>query len=286
MDGHDVIFTRQRFIIRSKGTKFFGANIKTLDQVTVQGRSLYYRTGKKGIDPALPNLLLIHGAGGSHQNWLNQLVGLEVPVNILALDLPGHGQSAGPGEETIAGYSGYILEFIQAWPKSRWIVGGHSMGSAIALECALNPKIPLWGLILVSTGARMPVNEKIISGLAEDPASWIKKIVRWCYPPDADSLLVEGGIALMQAAPPELIRDDFRACNAFNRENDLQAVQIPTLILCGEKDLMTPPAYSRLLNEQISGSELRLIPGAGHMPMIEKPDLFNRAVQTFISHFR
>ena len=252
--------------------------------IQINNRTLFYRTGKKELNPEWPNLFWIHGAGGSHQNWLNQLVGNHGPVNVLALDLPGHGESEGPGEETISGYADWVLAFLKECPGTKWILGGHSMGGAIAIECALKDPAAMDALILAGTGARLPVDLRFLKGLQEDPNTWIERVIQFAYAPEAPRELVSGGVALMKAAPAGVVWGDFTACNGFDRSETLKEIQKPVLIICGAKDILAPPAASLFLKEQIPGASYQSIPEAGHMAMLEKPELFDQAVEDFLNH--
>ncbi|HAP32053.1 MAG TPA: alpha/beta hydrolase, partial [Firmicutes bacterium] len=82
--------------------------------------------------------------------------------------------------------------------------------------------------------------------------------------------------------PPEVWYADFTACNNFDILSDLLRINIPTLVLCGAEDRMTPLKYSRYLAENIAWAKLEIFDGAGHMLMLEKPDEVNMAVQNFL----
>ena len=76
---------------------------------------------------------------------------------------------------------------------------------------------------------------------------------------------------MMQVAP-QIIHDDFAACDAFDVMERLDEIHCPTLVICGTEDRMTPPKYSKYLVDGIANAELELIAGAGHMVMLEKPE--------------
>jgi pimeloyl-ACP methyl ester carboxylesterase len=79
-----------------------------------------------------------------------------------------------------------------------------------------------------------------------------------------------------------VIYNDFLACNQFDIRNRLSEIKLPTLVVCGEEDQLTPVKYSKYLHEAVTGSRLVLIPRAGHMVMSEQPDPFNRALLSFL----
>jgi pimeloyl-ACP methyl ester carboxylesterase len=92
----------------------------------------------------------------------------------------------------------------------------------------------------------------------------------------------------MSAAPVGLLHAGFSACDAFDVLTRLGEIRAPTLVACGEDDQVTPPKYSTRLRDDIAQAQLVLLPGAGHMVMIEEPavvagvivELFGRVAAT------
>ena len=242
-----------------------------------------YKTGEKGFSPDRPTLVLIHGAGGSSQTFLHQLRRLDRTMNVVAVELPGHGSTPGPGRDTISSYANWVEKAFSAFPFESFFLGGHSMGGAIALELALRSWSRIKGLILIATGAGLPVSVKIIEGLARDPEPTLALINKWCFPPDTDPLLIQQSLELMRQTPIQVIYNDFQACNRFDRLENVSTITCPTLILVGDRDVMTPPAFSEALQREIPNSKLILVPGAGHLVMLEKPREVNQAVEAFVT---
>jgi pimeloyl-ACP methyl ester carboxylesterase len=241
-----------------------------------------FKTGEKGILPDRPTLVLIHGAGSSSQAFLNQLRRLDRTMNVLALDLPGHGTTPGPGRDVISAYAHWMEEAFSSFPVTSFFLGGHSMGGAIAQELALRSWPRIRGLILIATGAELRVSTKIIAGLASDPAITLALINKWCFPPDADPLLIRQSLELLQQVPVQVVLNDFQACNRFDRSENVGTIPLPTLILVGERDVMTPPAFAEDLHKKIRNSELVRVPGAGHLVMLEKPREVNQVIEDFV----
>ena len=99
------------------------------------------------------SLLLIHGAGGSYLSWpadLRRLPGKDV----LAIDLPGHGDSPGESSDSIGAYAEQVLDFLDQLKIDRVVLGGHSMGGAIAMQLCLDHPGRVAGLILIGSGAK------------------------------------------------------------------------------------------------------------------------------------
>lgn len=251
----------------------------------VSGQSIFHRIHSSSA-AARPPLVLIHGAGGTLLNWpprLRRLPGRTV----LAPDLPGHGQSAGPVCTTIAGYAHVLTAWLDALGEDRVVLGGHSMGGAIALQIALQNPDRVAGLVLAATGARLPVAPALLTGLQERPAETVDHLIELLFGSQAPAVLVEIYRAELAALSPQLLYDDFLACDGFDVRADLSAPhpirEIPTLILCGREDRMTPPAYSDDLQRQLTGSRLQILPHAGHMLMLEEPDTVTTQVATFLA---
>jgi pimeloyl-ACP methyl ester carboxylesterase len=242
-----------------------------------------FQIGEQGLLPDRPTLVLIHGAGGSSQTFLHQLRRLDPIMNVVALELPGHGSTSGPGRDTISGYAHWVEKAFSSFPIGSFFLGGHSMGGAIALELALQSWSRIKGLIVIATGAELPVSVKILEGLARDPEPTLALINQWCFPPDTDPLLIQQSLELMRQTPIQVITNDFQACNRFDRLENVSTITLPTLILVGDRDVMTPPAFSEALQREILNSKLVLVPGAGHLVMLEKPREVNQAIETFVT---
>jgi pimeloyl-ACP methyl ester carboxylesterase len=241
-----------------------------------------FRTGESGLIPGRPTLILIHGAGGSSQSFLPQIRSLDGHINILALDLPGHGITPGPGRPSISSYAKWVQEILSGPAFDSFWLAGHSMGGAIALEMSLLFSKKIQGLILLATGATLAVSSKIITGLQEHPHQTIEKIIQWSYAQGTPSQILAQSVQLMEQTPNSIILEDFKACNQFQRRNEISGINIPTLILVGDQDIMTPPDCSRFLQKEIPLSKLAIVPGAGHMVMLEKHQEVNQSIKEFI----
>jgi len=255
-----------------------------MPSVTLDGQPLHYThiVPTEALAGKRPPLLLVHGAGGNLYHWpphLRRLAGVEV----YALDLPGHGRSAGPGRATIDDYVQVIHTFAEALTLPPFVLAGHSMGGAIALAFALHYADQLAGLVLVSTGARLRVNAALLDGLRHDFDTTTAQLIDWMYRPAFDAKARQKALDQLRTNDPQTLFHDFVACNAFDVRTQVTSLALPTLIICGVADKMTPVVWSEALHQAMVGSQLQLVEEAGHMVMVEQPAAVTAAFQVFMT---
>ena len=227
-----------------------------------------------------PPLILIHGAGGTHLHWPPELRRLP-DGRVLAVDLPGHGQSEGTSCATVVEFAAAIVSLLDSLNIQRAIVAGHSMGGAIAQTLALDYAERVAGLILVGTGARLRVAPQILDGVKADFAGAVDTIIQWSFSPTASEMLTRLAHQRLLEVKPAVLLSDYAACNAFDAMTRVSQIKSPTLVLVGSADKMTPEKYSRYFVEQIAGAQLKVFPGAGHMLPLERGAEMTQAVQAF-----
>ena len=235
------------------------------------------------LNSGSPPLVLIHGSGGSRLHWPPQLRRLP-NYRVFGLDLPGHGDSPGEGETTIMGYAGQVVDWLDEQGIERAVLAGHSMGGAIAMTAALEKPDRVAGLVLVGTGGRLRVNGEILQAAA-DPIRFeetVEVVITWAFSDQTPEKIVTLAKMRMLETRPAVIHGDFVACNQFDICDHLPEIRVPTLILCGEQDHLTPLKYARHLDEEIPESTLVLIEGAGHMVMLERPLEVTGAVEKYL----
>ncbi len=259
----------------------------------VAGERLFYAL-VEGDPTHKRNLILVHGAGGDHTHWPAELRRLP-GVNIYALDLPGHGRSGGQGRTSVTDYADSVHLFAQTLRLGRATVVGHSMGGAIAQTLALRQPSWLDRVVLIGTGARLRVHTLILEGLrlasTGDLSPGASKanfeatmdtICQWAYGPSTNQQILRKGRQQLLGVDPTVIYGDYNACNNFDVMDQVTGIKLPTLIIVGSADQMTPPKYSQYLYDQISGSQLVEIKDGGHMMAIEKPSEVAQAVTRFL----
>jgi pimeloyl-ACP methyl ester carboxylesterase len=245
-------------------------------------KRISYWAGGKRASERTESILFIHGAGGGQLSWSFQKGFFEKDSNPVFIDLPGHGDSGGEGEEEIGRYANHVHSFLISLGLQKPILVGHSMGGAIVQTLAIAHPEVIKGIVLVGTGARLRVLPAVLDGIKKDFEETVKKIARFAYSRKASPELIEGGIEHLMRCRPEVLYGDFLACDRFDLLERVKEIDLPTLILCGEEDELTPLSYSEFLHHQIQSSKLEILPDAGHMVMMESPEAFNRKVRDFI----
>ena len=241
-----------------------------------------YLMGDEGLKQGRPTLVMVHGAGGRAQIWQNQIFLLDKRINALALDLPGHGHTAGNGRSHIFEYAQWLVDIVEKIFDYPIFLMGHSMGGAIVQEVAVTSPHCLEGLILVGTGARLKVAPMFLDGLLNNFEQTLEAVMGFAYAPETPRSLIEQGKEIMISAGSNVVYNDFLACDRFDSRQALAQIHKPCLVLCGDKDKLAPLKLSQALIEGIEGSTLKIIPDAGHMVMIERYVETNEAVQDFV----
>ncbi|WP_206812018.1 alpha/beta fold hydrolase [Paradesulfitobacterium ferrireducens] len=248
-----------------------------MSHVTVAGADIFYeQMGNKQ-----PTVVFVHGAGGSSRHWFRQQVALNGVCRTIAVDLPGHGASGGRLLSTVGEFAKFLADFTSSLFLDEFVVVGHSLGGAIALEFALEFPERLRGLILIGTGARLRVKPDILEALGKGEKPF--RNAEHLYSASAPADVLEEAFAEIEGIPSEVYFADFKACNTFNRMEDVRKIKIPSLIVVGSEDKMTPVKYSEYLNTQLDNSELTIIECAGHRCMSERPDHVNRLLVDFLA---
>jgi pimeloyl-ACP methyl ester carboxylesterase len=248
----------------------------------IDGVKIAYRVNDDGLSDDRKSLVFIHGSGCDHTLWDNQFEALGGVFNMVGVDLPGHGRSEGSGEQDVERYVEWVRKFIDALALRKPVIAGHSLGAAISLSFAVKYGERLSGIVPVGGGVTMPVNDMILDGIRNDTAATLDFIAKFSVTKKNREKFVQSLVDGMLKVSPEIIYGDFLSCNRLDITEEIQKITVPTLLICGEDDKMTPPALSRYMEEKIPGAELALIGDSGHFVMQENADAFNGVLKDFI----
>ncbi len=222
-------------------------------------------------------IVYIHCAGGDATFWRNQIE----EIGGYAIDLPEHGESSAAEIYSLDDYAYFAAKFIKKYLGSS-IIAGHSMGGAVVQRIYLEYESIVEGMILIGTGARLRVLPEILEGLKVKPEETARFIAKLSSV--NDEIIEDLSRKFRERAKVLLL--DLQLCDKFDLlekyKNQEIKIDVPTLIIVGEKDELTPPKYAKFFHDHIPYSELIVVPDAGHMVMIERPDVVNDAIKKFI----
>ncbi|AWK86622.1 alpha/beta fold hydrolase [Azospirillum thermophilum] len=261
-------------------------------ELTVNGQTVFAHTGGRAFDPARPPVVLIHGAGMDHTVWSLQSRFLaHHGRSVLAVDLPGHGRSAGEPLPSIEALADWVVALLDAAGAGTAALVGHSMGALVALDTAARHGGRVEAVALLGVAERMPVHPDLLAMARDGDPVAIELVVGWGHGPRghvggcrAPGLsLIPGGRRLMGTVRPGVLGVDLAACNAFTRGAEAaEALSCPALFVLGSADRMTPAKAGRALAARVRDARSVLLPATGHMVMTEAPDATIDALADFL----
>lgn len=251
--------------------------------IRIKNGRLSYFTAHRAWREDLPTLVFLHSSGLNAKMWHQQVKGLQDAANTVALDLPGHGASDGPGLDSIPAYAAVVADFIREIKVPRPIPCGLSIGSAIVLQLLLDYPASAEAGILIGSGARLRVTPQIFDILEKDYAGYINLARNLSFSPAAGEDVIREITEFKLSCTPEVAAGDFRACDRFDVMQRLGEISHRVLIISGGDDKLTPPKYADFLEKNIRLASRCHLEGAGHMMPNEKPGEVNRAIRSFLN---
>jgi pimeloyl-ACP methyl ester carboxylesterase len=258
-------------------------------RLEIEQRSVFAATDGAASEPNQLLIVFLHGAGMDHSVWgLQSRWFAHRGQRVLAADFPGHGGSAGPALDDIGALADWTAKVIEAAGAERAALVGHSMGALVALETAARHPRLVAGLALIGVAGKMPVHPDLLAAAKLNSHDAIDMVSLWGLGPRAalggnpsPGLWMLGGAErLMERAAPGVLHADLNACNAYDAGVAAAKVERPTTLILGERDQMTPLKAGRALAGRIAGARTIVLPGAGHMLMIERPDDVRDAIKS------
>lgn len=256
----------------------------------VKDAKIYYEDHGKGLP-----IVFVHGWTSSSWKWFNQVEYFKKNYRVITLDLKGHGNSEKPHSAyLVSDFVKELDQFVsQILGEERFVLVGMSMGGMIVLSYAIQFSSKLIALVPCSTSFTMenPVLSRMVEQLKQGSLKFDRSL--------REMLIKLGHSGEFARKNKELLRKELEgssqcpdyvaiACmdafvNKFNIEKDLPSIQVPTLLLAGEKDEMIDPKQSEKMVSLIPHASLQLMgPKVGHCIQLERPDEFNRILEAFI----
>jgi pimeloyl-ACP methyl ester carboxylesterase len=267
----------------------------------LHGRLVTYAEAGTG-----PVLLLVHGIGGSYENWREVIEPLARRYTVVAPDLPGHGASApGHGDYSIGGLADGLRDLLLTLGHERATLVGHSLGGGIAMQLAYQFPELAERLVLVSSGGLGPEVSLVLRAAALPGSElWIAataRSARWAGATIGRGLAAVGlrpspDVAEVARGYASMVDPDRRAAflatvrsviNVGGQRIDAidrlyLAAGIPVLIVWGARDPIIPVSHAERAHAAIAGSRLEIFDGVGHLPQLEAPTRFMTVLERFL----
>ncbi len=257
----------------------------------INATTLYYEDSG---DSAETPVVFVHGFPFSSVMWSEQLKLVGRNFRTIAYDLRGLGKSAiGDGQYTIENHVDDLLALLDHLEIHQAIIVGFSMGGYITLRALERHPDRFLAVALCDTRCEADDNAgKIKRANAatmvkkEGAAEFAKTFIPAVFSPDSvknNTAAVAEISTIINATAPVAIAGNLIAMAArTDTSATLSKITVPTLIMVGEVDTVTPPQAARYMYDNIAGAELQLIPDAGHMSNMENPQIFNSHLMAFL----
>jgi pimeloyl-ACP methyl ester carboxylesterase len=250
--------------------------------LTVDARKTYAYTANRPFDGGRPTVIFIHGAANDHSVWsLQSRYYAYHGWNALAVDLPGHGKSAGSPCASIGAAADWVLRLLNAAGAATAALVGHSMGSLIALETAARHPDRIKKIVMIGSAVPIQVSEALLNtSKANDHAAY-EMINVFAHSNSAQlggnrapgMWMMGSAMRLMERSGDGVLHADFSACHNYSAGLEAaQKLKCPVLMILGRRDLMTPMKVAKDVISKLADVKVVVLEGAGHSLMEEKPD--------------
>jgi len=260
--------------------------------IQARERTVFYGDGGRKPSQGEPLVVFVHAAGADHSIWtLQARYFAHHGYAVCAIDLPGHGRSAGPSCTTIEDMADVVSSAISLLERDVAMLVGHSMGALVAIEVAARIPNLIDRLALLGAGIPMTVNDKLLIEARRDVPKAARIITGWGHAPGArmgghpaPGLWMTGGaVRLIERVLPKTLHADLLSCDKYRAGCEVFTnIICPTILLNGSLDRMVPRHASLALAQKIAIVESIDI-NSGHFMMSEMPDAVLDALRKFIA---
>jgi pimeloyl-ACP methyl ester carboxylesterase len=261
-------------------------------RIEVAGRDVYAYTGARALDPTVPTVAFVHGAGNDHSVWaLQSRYFAHHGRNVLAVDLPGHGRTNGDAFDSVEAVADWIPALLDATGVGAATLVGHSMGALAVLECAARHPERATRVALLGPAAPMPVADALLDAAKRNDHVAFELITGWSYSAGKQLggntmpgvWLTGNTMRLLERTSPGVLYADLVACSAYAGGLAAAAkVRCPALVIVGARDIMAPPNSARELIGALREARVVDLPECGHAMMAEQPDAVLDALREFL----
>lgn len=239
---------------------------------------VFYRVN--GVENGLP-IIFIHGLAGDSRFFHNQLRYFGNSHRTIAIDLPGHGQSAPISGQTVEIYNKSIEAVIKNEKIDSYILAGHSMGGVICLENYLKNKDKVKAIILISTSSTIHVSKTLIDASIKDFDHFFKKMLPRIFHKKAGIFILAAQKNITENQK-KIVTGDLKLCSDINYTEQLSEIDIPVLLIANKFDRMIPSYMTEDMKWKIRNSKIVIFNDEGHVPFFENSTEFNKEVAEFI----
>ena len=254
--------------------------------IEIENKSVHASDAGQSVDNSKDTIVFLHGSGLSHIVWsLTEQFFSSKNFNVLSIDLPGHGNSEGPCLDSIEKITDWLEKVFEKLNLKNLILVGHSQGCLEAIEYSFKYKKRLKKMVLISGSYRMPVNKDLIDLASNGDSDAVKLMMKWGY--EGSKKFIGGNpIERIIQSPrdiSEILAVDLIACNNYaNGSKAAQSISCPIMLVFGELDKMVNLEAGKKFANLVKNSTTHIIPGCGHMIMIEKAFEMREKVLEFL----
>ncbi|MEP7182059.1 MAG: alpha/beta hydrolase [Betaproteobacteria bacterium] len=260
--------------------------------LAVAGGPVYAYTGTRPLVATQPTVVFVHGAANDHSVWaLQSRYFAHHGLNVLAVDLPGHGRSGGDALASVEAIADWIPAVQDAASVATAALVGHSLGALAALECAARHPTRVTKLALLGPAVPMTVSDALLEAAGRNDHVAYELITGWSYSagkqlggsPVPGMWLTGNALRLMERAKPYVLATDLMACHVYARGlAAAAALRCPSLLVIGARDIMAPPKSAQELVAALTNPRVVTLRDCGHALMAEQPDAVLDALRAFL----
>ncbi len=257
----------------------------------INGDQVFASTGGRQQKSGQDWIIFIHGAGGSHLVWSQQVRAFAYDgYNVLAPDFPGHGGSEGAPLDSIGGMAEWIVAVMDKLEIANAHLVGHSLGGPAMLEIAANKPDRVKSAVFISAAMTIPVNEALIETAKANPPKAYQMMHSGFYGRFGQmhdnsvpgNSLIGSGLQIMALNPPDALAADLIACAAYKTGTQSAAkTTCPSLSLLAGLDGMVSLKLGKKLSDALKDDKQVVFEGAGHMTPGERPREINEQLRRF-----
>ena len=261
--------------------------------LTVDNKTIYAYTANRSFDANQPTVVFIHGAANDHSVWsLQSRYYAYHGWNAFAIDLPGHGKSAGAPLATIGDLAGWMEHFLKGVGAKDVTLVGHSMGSLVALETAARHPERIRKVAMIGSAVPIQVSEALLNASKANDHVAYEMINVFAHSNTAQlggnrvpgMWMMGSAMRLMERSGDGVLHADFSACQHYAAGLEAATkLKCPVLMILGKRDLMTPMKIAADVISKLPDVKVVALDGAGHSLMAEKPDEVLDSLISFLS---